>query len=58
MTPDQRLDYFRSEFEGNLSALQKGIEARLASVNERVRQLEERLDKAVLELKNLEMSVR
>lgn len=58
MTPDQRLDYFRSEFEGKLSALQKGIEARLASVNERVRELEERLDKTVRELKNLEVSVR
>lgn len=58
MTPDQRLDYFRSEFEGKLSALQKGVEARLASVNEQVRQLEERLDKAVRELKNLEVSVR
>lgn len=57
MTPDQRLDYFRSEFEGKVFAMRKELAEKLAASSERVRQLEERLDKTVHELKNLEMSV-
>lgn len=58
MTPDQRLDYFRSEFEGKLSQARKEMADIGRLAGERIRQLEERLEKTVHELKDLEMSAR
>ncbi len=58
MDANQRIDYFRSEIEGKISNLKKELADGLAASNEEIRQLREKLDKAVREVKNLEMSVR
>lgn len=58
MDANARLDYFRSEFEGKLSQIKKDLAGELAAANERIRQLETRLDKMTQEMKHLELSVR
>jgi hypothetical protein len=57
MSPEERLDYFRSEFEGKIAKLEKQLAEERTVRAAAFRALEERLDKAVHALKNLEMSV-
>jgi hypothetical protein len=57
MEGDQRIDYFRSEIKGEISTTRKEVAGELAAMAQRISHLQERIDKLVRELKNLEMSV-
>jgi prefoldin subunit 5 len=58
MTPDSRLDYFRSEFEGKLSKARKELGDSLAASSERIAQLEKSVNELVREVKMYQMSGR
>jgi hypothetical protein len=42
MTPDQRIDYFRSEINGELAKLSKAIEDQAAAARKRFEDLEQK----------------
>jgi len=58
MDEKARIDYFRSEINGEIAKLAKQLADDRAAWAERLRAVEERIDKMVREVKNLEMSVR
>lgn len=54
MTPDQRLDYFRSEFEARVAKLAKELADDRVKNAAALQQLGQRVDKLTIELRNLE----
>jgi hypothetical protein len=53
VSPDERLDYFRSEFEGKVNRLSKEYAVQFVALVERITALEAKVDKLVREVKGV-----
>lgn len=53
MTPDQRVDYFRSEMKGELARLEKELAGASETVRKRFEELGKRVDVMLRELRSL-----
>lgn len=53
MTPDQRVDYFRSEMKGELARLEKELANTSEAVRKRFEELEKKVGAMLSELRSL-----